>query len=169
MSFWKAFFSKEKRYTDGEIDVYLLDVYPSQPKDNIDQTFYFRITLHGKRQEIGYVSVRDGEGGLMYYAGHIGYHITEKERGKHYALRACRLIAPALCELGFLDAVITCNPDNEASIHTIENLKTLREARVPVPEKYRKALDGSTEKLRYIWDIKAEAQSRKENADAADA
>jgi predicted acetyltransferase len=169
MSFWKAFFSKEKRYTDGEIDVYLLDVYPAQPKDNISQTFYFRITLRGKRQEIGYVAVRDGEGGLMYYAGHVGYNIAEKYRGKHYALRACRLIAPALCELGFLDAVITCDPDNEASKRTIEGLKVMREMRVPVPDEYRKALDGSTEKLRYIWDIKAEAQARKDMKDAAGA
>ena len=56
----------------------------------------------------------------MYYGGNIGYAVSEKYRGHHYAGKACLLLFELARKhkLGYV--FITCDPDNYASRKTCE-------------------------------------------------
>ena len=56
------------------------------------------IDIQSKRVA-GEIALRIGEGESLFYLGHIGYHIDPPYRGKHGALRACRMIVPLMGEL----------------------------------------------------------------------
>ena len=87
----------------------------------------------------------------MYYYGHIGYHIIKWYRGHHFARSACILLMQeALREHGMEEFVITCDPDNIASIKTIEGLPRYRFiSKVNVPEDHPLYLKGERVKLIY--------------------
>ena len=112
-------------YTDGVIDLIPLHISPPDKGLGFRHEQVWRITLHDERSEIGQISYRDGESRCVYYYGHIGYHIDAPYRGHHYAWRACRLIEPEIRLSGKTSAVITCDPDNEASRKTCLKLGCL--------------------------------------------
>ena len=87
----------------------------------------------------------------MYYYGHIGYHILKHYRGHHFARSACILLMQeALREYGMQEFVVTCDPDNLASIKTIEGLPRFRFIeKVCVPCDHPLYHKGEKEKLVY--------------------
>lgn len=73
-------------------------------------------------RKIGECNLRVGHNDKIYLGGNIGYQIDENFRGHHYAAKACELLF-ALArehELGYL--IITCEPNNIASLRTCERL-----------------------------------------------
>ena len=145
-------------YTDGIIDLIPLHTAPPDRGLGFGHEQIWRVALHGRHGEIGQISYRDGESRCVYYYGHIGYHIDEPFRGHHYAWRACRLIEPAIRISGKNSAVITCDPDNEASRRTCLKLGCLFERIADVPEDIYNKYEISREKCRYIWHIAAEKE-----------
>lgn len=101
----------------------------------------------------GEIALRIGEGEGLYYLGHIGYHIDPPYRGKHGALRACRMCVPVLQEMGMRSFVITTDDDNIPSIRTCELLGCVLESTVDVPTWCRVEFDISCRKRRYVYEI----------------
>jgi len=144
-------------YSDGVIDLY--PVWRGLAPDDdmgFGDVYDYVITEHGRKREIGRVEARLGEGLCCYYFGHVGYHIDPPWRGHHYALRACRLIAPVFRRAGKRSAVITCDPDNTPSRKTCEELGCVLERTVKVPARVRERWEISREKHRFIWVLEEE-------------
>ncbi len=144
-------FHTPPEYSDGEIDLFAIRVPPSSRELGFGRERTWKITEHGKREEIGQVVYRPGEGKGIYYYGHIGYHIHPAWRGNHYAAKACRLIAEEIRRSGKSSVIITCDPDNLASRKTCLALGCLWESEVPVDGGLRERYEISARKERYIW------------------
>ena len=138
-------------FTDGEIDLIPIRLSPPAGELGFGPERNWRITLHGKRREIGRLSFRGGESRATSYFGHIGYHIDPPWRGRHYAARACRLIGDLIVRSGKSSVVITCGADHLPSPQTCESLGRLREWETDVPLWLQEKYDISARKERYIW------------------
>lgn len=138
-------------YSDGVIDLVPLDLYPPERAMGFGRNYDFMITEHGRRFEIGRISLRVGESPCVYYFGHIGYHIDPPYRGHRYARRACELLRPLIDLHGKASVVITCDPDNWPSRKTCEGLGCVLERIVAVPEDIQVRWEISAVKCRYIW------------------
>lgn len=143
-------------FTDGAIDLIPIPLYPPDEEMGFGDVYDFIIAPHGKRREMGRISVRMGESPCVYYFGHIGYHIDPPYRGHHYARLACELIRPIYESAGKRSVVITCDPDNLPSRKTCEGLGCTLERIVDVPASIRDRWEISEVKCRYIWHLDAE-------------
>ncbi len=149
-------FLTKPEYTDGEIDLIPLSMHRDTEGPDFGHEKNWRIVEHGKRQEIGQIAYRSGESTAVYYFGHIGYHIDPPWRGRHYAAKACALIADEIRRSGKSSVIITCDPDNAASRRTCELLGCLWECEVDVDEDLRKRYEISARKERFIWRLQAD-------------
>ena len=138
-------------YSDGVIDLIPVHIGAPNRELGFGHEQIWKITLHNDRQEIGQISYRDGESRCVYYYGHIGYHVDPPYRGRHFALRACRLIKHEIRLSGKSSVVITCDPDNEASRKTCIRLGCFFERIADVPENIYRKYEISHQKCRYIW------------------
>ena len=145
---------RKPEFTDGEIDLYPAKVFPASRELGFGEERVWKITEHGKRQEIGRISFRNGESRGIYFYGHIGYHIDPPWRGRHYAAKACRLIRDEIRQSGKSTVVITCDPDNLASRKTCLALGCLWESEVPVDRDLQEKFEISSRKERYLWIVR---------------
>ncbi|HET6248351.1 MAG TPA: GNAT family N-acetyltransferase [Tepidisphaeraceae bacterium] len=90
---------------------------------------------------------------IELYYGHLGYHVYPAARGRHYALRACRLLLPLARHHGYKHLWITCNPENTASRRTCEQLGGKLVEVIPVPENEPLFARGELWKCRYKLDL----------------
>jgi len=113
---------------DGELS-YILTSAQSEPDGGL--SYDYNLTVDGTK--VGHLRLTLGNGQELYYLGHIGYTVEELYRGHGYAERAVRMIMSAAAGAGLNKLIITCNPDNYASIKTIERLggELIRTADVP--------------------------------------
>lgn len=146
-------FSRRAMFADEEIELVLSGEDVADPEAGITDGFTFYIYQAHTRNYAGYVSLRLGESGGLYYLGHIGYRVEEKYRGHGYAEKACRLMLPLLQRLQIESVVITNNVENIASRRTCEKLGCVLERIAPVPREYRALCAGAPKKCRYIWRI----------------
>lgn len=101
-------------YTDGIIDLYL---YQSNINTN---AFCYHIYLHNEQTYIG---------NIIYHSskyerdmnGDVGYEIFKQFQGNNYATRALALLNNKIKEIGDQQYEIFVEPDNIASIKTVEN------------------------------------------------
>jgi predicted acetyltransferase len=134
----------------GSVRLRFVRVVPGEPSRGIVPYYHFRIeTMDGS--EAGHINFRVGDTEhVRLCAGHIGFEIVEAFRGRHYALQACHAIAPFVRSV--YDAVtITCDPDNGASIRTIERLGATFVDEIAVPPHDPQYERGSRCKRRYRW------------------
>ncbi|MBE5783394.1 MAG: GNAT family N-acetyltransferase [Clostridiales bacterium] len=146
-------FSRRAMFSDGEIDLVLSNEEVADEACGIDDGYVFYIYKAKTRKYAGYVSLRLGESGGLYYLGHIGYRVEEEFRGNGYAGKACKLLIPLMQRLQLSSVVITTNPENTPSRKTCEKLGCILERIAPVPREYRAICAGATLKCRYIWKI----------------
>ncbi len=146
-------FGKKPMFTDGEVDLVLSNEDVSDAVCGIVDGFTFYMYKAKTRHYMGYVSLRLGESGGLYYLGHIGYRVEKEYRGRHLAERACRMMLPLIRRLGIHSLVITTNVENTPSRKTAERLGCTLESIVPVPAEYRAICAGAPYKCRYIWHI----------------
>src|SRR5581483_10540169 len=112
--------------------------------------YHFRILIAGD-VEVGHINFRIGDNEhVRVCAGHIGYEIVPHQRGHRYAWQACRALAPFV-RLFYQRVLITSDPDNRASIRTIEHLDARWIDEVDVPENDPQYARGSRRKRRYWW------------------
>ena len=83
---------------------------------------YYYYDIYDADGPAGKISIRVGDNAHSYYNGHVGYEIDQARRGRHYALRACRLVLPVAKAHGMRRVYLTCAASNAASRRTIEAL-----------------------------------------------
>ncbi len=140
--------------TDNEIDISLERTSPANPERGWAPAYEFKITLHGKNEKVGGISLRvDNTEHIEQYVGHIGYGISSSYRGHRYAAKACKLIKKVALDHGMKTLWITCNPDNIASRRTCEIIGCEFVEIVDLPENTDMYGRGHKQKCRYRWDI----------------
>ncbi|MGJ8657911.1 MAG: GNAT family N-acetyltransferase [Akkermansiaceae bacterium] len=116
--------------------------------------YHFKI-LNGDSVEVGHFNYRIGDTEhVRCAAGHIGYEILEQYRGHGYAGDACLAAAQWIAEVSekvSQETLVTTDPDNIASIRTIERIGATFIDEVAVPEGDPHFLRGSYSKRRYRW------------------
>ena len=132
--------------------VFLKEKYRFDESKTIDNvaTVIYTIHLNENCHKIGEIDLRLTMNDDMYYFGHVGYHILEKYRGHRYGSEACSILKIiAKKYFNMQELIITCNPDNYASIKTIERIGGLFVERVDVPKNHELYRIGEKEKLIY--------------------
>ncbi len=92
----------------------------------------YDIIQNSDQKAVGRCDLRIGMNDYMYYMGNIGYVVYPPYRGNRYATRATLLLFEIAKE--YMDTcIITCNPDNIASIRTCEyaGCDFIKEVEVP--------------------------------------
>lgn len=153
-------FFKKERYEDrykGEV-VDLVKAYFLSEEDAYDgvPTVYYDILLHDTNYKVGKCDLRLKLDERMYYYGHVGYHINEKDRGHHYAYHACQVLFKIAKELyGFKELFLTCDPDNEASYKTLKALNGELVEVTDIPDNHELYFKGKRYKcvFRYRIDL----------------
>jgi len=134
----------------GQVLLRFDKIIPGDVELDFVPCYHFRILL-ADACDVGRINFRVGETDhVTFIAGHIGYEITEAFRGHSYALQACRAIAPLVRSV-YPSVIITSNPDNLASVRTIEKLGAVFMDEVPIPPHDPHYLRGARTKLRYRW------------------
>ena len=134
----------------GDVHLHFSRIVPGDATRDFVPYYHFRI-LAADEMDAGHINFRVGDTEhVRLFAGHIGFEISEKFRGRGLALEACRAIAPFVRT--FYEAVIiTCDPDNHASIRTIEKLGASFIDEVTVPSHVSHCAQGLRTKRRYRW------------------
>jgi len=105
-------------------------------------------------QAVGHVSLRlEDKPWILAYIGHIGYRVKPEHQGHHYAEAACRLVLPIARGRGLTTVWISCNPDNTASVRTIERLGATYVDTIDLPKDSRYYPRGERQKRRYRMDL----------------
>lgn len=109
-------------------EIHLLENNPVASNETIDiyleegsieeESAYFGIYLHGTSTRIGRVSLR---GDFYRSLGNIGYGLDEEYRGHRFMLQSLELLKETMIRMKIYKPVITVEPNNEPSIHTIQN------------------------------------------------
>jgi len=119
-------FITPKKMVDDDLTLKLEETCPYNPEKGYVPDYKFAMVHTYTRSPMGKIMLRVGlTSKLQTFGGHIGYEVDEPYRGHHYATRSCRLLFPLIQELGIQPVVITCAPDNIASVKTIESLGSL--------------------------------------------
>ena len=109
--------------------------------------------------EAGHLNFRVGNTAhVRNVAGHIGYAIHPEHQGHGYAFDACHAAIPVVRRI-YSSVILTTDPDNRASIRTIEHLGTQFLEQVQVPEGDPAWARGKRIKLRYHWTLPAPPRS----------
>lgn len=134
----------------GHVRLHFVRIIPGDPARDFVPAYHFRI-LVADGSDVGHINFRVGDTEhVRVCAGHIGFEIDEQFRGHGYALQSCRAVAPFVRSVSGM-VTITCDPDNVASMRTIERLGAtfIDEVAVPVDDPHYER--GSRLKRRYRW------------------
>ncbi|MEQ1824177.1 MAG: GNAT family N-acetyltransferase [Fimbriimonadaceae bacterium] len=136
----------------GEISLRFDRLFPAFPEQGLVPYYHFKV-VNQHEMVVGHVNLRVGDTDhITQIAGHIGYTIIERFRGNGYAYQGCMALAPFAKTL-FEHVIITCNPDNWASIKTIERLGARYLETIEVPKHDRAYAGGALRKRRYEWKL----------------
>ena len=136
--------------TNGDIVLTFSGIEKGNPPRGLVPYYHFRILL-ADGTDAGHINFRVGETlHVRFCAGHIGFGIAEDHRGNGYALQACRALAPFVRSV-YETVIITCDPDNGASIRTLEELGAEYIDTADVPADDPGHAHGARDKRRYHW------------------
>ncbi len=136
----------------GEVSLRFGGIVPADGRPGIVPYYHFRILTAGGK-DVGRINLRVGDSyHVKIIVGHVGYEIAEAYRGHGYALQACRAIAPFVQTI-YPEVIITSDPENVASVRTIERLGAEFIEEVPVPPEDPQYARGSRRKRRYCWRV----------------
>ena len=111
--------------------------------------YRFSIVENTTGSIVGHCDLRVGFHSHLYYSGHIGYGINEAYRGHGYAGEACLLLLELAKRHHMPQVIITCRPDNLASVRTCERLGARPLGLVDVPTDHDLYRDGDRILCRY--------------------
>lgn len=137
--------------TDGELALRLKEWKPRDPVKNWVPAYDFDVMLADKR--IGSVNLRVGYVESLFFGGNVGYNIEAEYRGRGYAARACRLLAPLLRAHGMKAVYITNNIENIASRRVCEKLGLTLICVADVPEWSDLYKDGYRKVNVFRWEL----------------
>lgn len=137
---------------DGDVALELDRVYDTGNSPWGVPAYRFHILCGGERA--GTVSLRIGRSELLLrYAGHVGFGVDPRFRGRALAERAVRLIFPLAVTHGLTPLWVTCNPANLASRRVLERLGAVYVDTVPLPADYDTYAEGQREKCRFRLEV----------------
>lgn len=122
-----------KSHSNGSVTIKLV----AKTKGIADGTwlpsYVYDIISNESKKVVGSCDLRIGMNEYMYYMGNIGYVIYPPYRGHHFAASATMLLFD-IAKLFMEECIITCNPDNIASIRTCElaGCEFVKEVNVPL-------------------------------------
>jgi len=137
--------------SDGEIHLVCTAKHPANPEKKYVPAYTFAICKGSEK--VGEVALRIGYSHGLYYYGQIGYSVDEAHRGKGYAARACRLMAPVAKAHGMEKLLITNNYTNTASRRVCEKLGARLVRLVRLPEWTSLYQEGQRFVNIYEWSI----------------
>jgi tagatose 1,6-diphosphate aldolase len=145
---------------DGELRVELAERVPGDATKGWVPFYHFELWVDGHPDPVGHVNLRVGDTEhVVQHAGHVGYSVSRRFRGRRYAARATRMVLDFAHEIGMDEVWITSNPDNHASLRTLEILGAERVNEVDVPPGTDMHERGETRKVRFR--VIATARSRR--------
>lgn len=106
---------------------------------------------------VGRCDLRFGMNPYMRYMGNIGYTIYPPFRGHYYAAQASALLLE-LAQDSMDEVIITCSPDNIASVKTIERLGAILLGVEVVPEGHELHVHG--EGIKCIYKIQLQRKRK---------
>lgn len=134
----------------ADVRLRFVHIVPGDPSRGFVPAYHLRI-LNLADLDVGHINFRVGDTDhVRSCAGHIGFEIREEFRGHGYAYQACCAVAPFVRSI-YRAVTITCDPDNFASMKTIERLGARFIDEVPVPPHEPQYQCGSRAKRRYQW------------------
>jgi RimJ/RimL family protein N-acetyltransferase len=134
----------------GDVSLRFVHIVPGDKRIGLAPFYHFQILTSGFGM-VGHINFRVGASEhVRLCAGHIGYRIEERFRGHSYALQACHALAPFVRSI-YKEVILTCDPDNQASIRTIERLGAMFVEEIAIPEHDPGYARGARRKRRYRW------------------
>lgn len=110
-------------------EIYLLENKPVASNENLDIYLregniedgygFFEIFLRGTSTKIGRVTLYTYPIDDRY--GNVGYGLEEEYRGHRFMLQSLEILKETMIKMKIFKPVFTVEPDNEPSIHTIQN------------------------------------------------
>ena len=123
--------------------------FESHPVHNVP-TYFFRMVHADGLEEAGRINLRHASTPhIERYAGHVGFSVHPRYRGRRYASRALNLIIPLAKQLGLNPLWITCDPDNIPSRRSCERIGAEFAEIVSVPPDCIIHQNGHPRKCRY--------------------
>ncbi len=134
----------------GQVRLRFDRIVPGDAARGLVPFYHFRI-LAPDGSDAGHINFRVGDTEhVRLSAGHVGFEIRESIRGRHYALQACKALAPFIRSI-YGEVTITCDPANAASRRTIEALPARFIDEIEIPPHDPQYEKGARRKRRYIW------------------
>lgn len=146
-----AFFKKKeipKQITDNVITLKLVSKREHANDPTWLPSLVYDIIVNENKKVVGRCDLRFGMSDYMYYMGNIGYVIYYPYRGHRYATQATQLLFE-IARPYMDEVIITCNPDNYASIKTAEYAGCEFVESVLVPDHHELLLQDEHVKLIY--------------------
>jgi predicted acetyltransferase len=138
---------------DDELRVVLAERMPGDPAKGWVPWYRFELRVVDHDDAVGHINLRVGDTGhVVNHAGHIGYSVVPEWRGRRFAARAARMVVDFAHSIGVDPVWITCNPDNEPSLRTLEILGAERVDEVDVPPGTAMFERGERRKVRFKLD-----------------
>jgi tagatose 1,6-diphosphate aldolase len=135
---------------DGELRLVLAERRPADPAEGWVPMLMFDMLVEGEPRPVGRLHLRIGDNEhLRRHAGHVGSEVEPAWRGHRFAARAVALVLPVEARCGIDPVWITCNPDNVASIRTLEIVGAERVGEVDLPPDTDMYRDGERPKVRF--------------------
>jgi hypothetical protein len=135
--------------TFEDVSLFYVGVMPGDEARGLVPYYHHRILVDAA--DVGHINFKVGDSDhVRLYAGHIGFHVKPVYRGHGFAGKACRALVP-LVSRHYQDVILTADPDNLASVRTIEGLGARFLDEVPVPLDDPQHSSGSLTKRRYRW------------------
>lgn len=136
--------------SDRVVALVLREQRPADPVRGWVPALHFTILVEPSRQPVGLISLRLGVSEwLTHYAGQVAFAVAPEHRGRRYASRALRLIAPLAWAKGIVPVWVTCNPENVASRRSCERAGGVLVDVVPLPSGNAMYERGDRFKCRY--------------------
>ena len=136
---------------DRELSLVCAEKVPEDPVKGWAPMYNFSIVVDGVT--VGNVNLRIGYFGDLEFKGQIGYDVDVAHRGKGYAARGVKLLAPVAKFHKMEKLLITCNVDNLPSARVCEKLGLTLLRTTDVPEWHDCYKRGERRFKIYEWDL----------------
>lgn len=124
-------------FQNHDVELMFESVDKASENTNWVDDVHYSIIRKATNQKVGICDLRLGMNDDIYYSGQIGYRVYIPYRGNGYAYKACQLLfSIAKDKYGMKDIVITCSPENIASLKTIEKLNGTFIEKTDVPSSH---------------------------------
>ena len=149
-------FQKWGTLSDGVVDLVVEQEDPADPTRGFVPCYHFGILRHGDPRKVGEARLRVGtldECPSLAISGQLGYIVEPQDRGHGFAARACRLLRPVARAHGLDPVLITCDPENIASLRTCQQLGATFVGTFDIPPDHPMYRDGRRQVCRFEWHL----------------